>query len=62
LSQVSVEQSCLGRLSHWPVLSRPRLAGFRAPTEARGLELEHVVSVDQPDQKSASSTMRERLA
>src|SRR2546427_4806247 len=30
----AVEDSRLGRLSHWPVLPRPQLAGFQVSTEA----------------------------
>src|SRR5437899_9186514 len=29
----AVEDSRLGRLSHWPVLPRPQLAGFQVSTE-----------------------------
>jgi hypothetical protein len=34
----AVEHSCLGRLSHWPVLPRPRLAGFQVSTEGSSKE------------------------
>ena len=30
----AVERSCLGLRSDWPVLTRPRLAGFQVSTEA----------------------------
>ena len=32
----AVEPSCLGRSPHWPVLTRPRLAGFQVSTEEAG--------------------------
>src|SRR3989442_15907936 len=34
----AVQHSRLGRLSHWPVLPRPRLAGFQVSTEAGSLQ------------------------
>jgi len=35
----AVQHSCLGPLSHWPVLPRPRLAGFQVSTEGLGARL-----------------------
>ena len=35
----AVEHSCLGPLPHWPVLPRPRLAGFQVSTEDHDADL-----------------------
>jgi hypothetical protein len=32
----AVQASCLGRSPHWPVLTRPQLAGFQVSTEEHG--------------------------